>query len=166
MEFKLRAWSLDDVESLVKYANNINVANNLTNQFPNPYHFDDGKRFIQKALKDMPGRIFAIEVNGEAAGGIGIFQQSDIHVKNMELGYWLAEIYWGKGIMSEAVKQIVEYGFKTFRIDRIYAKPFGTNIASHKVLEKAGFKLEGKFEKTIFKNGEYLDELIYAVRRN
>jgi len=166
MEFKLRAWSLDDVESLVKYANNINVANNLTNQFPNPYHFDDGKRFIQKTLKDMPGRIFAIEVNGEAAGGIGIFQQSDIHVKNMELGYWLAEIYWGKGIMSEAVKQIVEYGFKTFRIDRIYAKPFGTNIASHKVLEKAGFKLEGKFEKTIFKNGEYLDELIYAVRRN
>ena len=76
-----------------------------------------------------------------------------------------AEPFWGQGIMTKAVSKIVDYGFKNLDITRIFARPFGTNIGSQKVLEKAGFVLEGKFNATIFKNGEYLDELIYAVRK-
>ncbi|NQT77448.1 MAG: GNAT family N-acetyltransferase [Bacteroidetes bacterium] len=165
MDFRLRPWDFDDINSLVKHANNTKIAENLTNQFPNPYEFENGESFIQMTLKDSPTRIFAIEINGEASGAIGLHSQTDIHIKNMELGYWLAEIYWGKGIMTKAVKQIVDYGFKTFEIDRIFARPFGTNISSRKVLEKTGFKLEAKFERTIFKNGKYLDELVYAFRK-
>jgi RimJ/RimL family protein N-acetyltransferase len=82
----------------------------------------------------------------------------------MELGYWVAEPFWGKGIMTKAVLQMVDYGFKTFDITRIFARPFGTNIASQTVLEKAGFILEARLDKTLYKNGEFLDELIYAVR--
>ena len=81
------------------------------------------------------------------------------------MGYWLAEPFWGKGIITAAIRQMVEYGFKTWDITRIYARPFGSNIASQKVLEKAGFRLEVRFEKTIFKNGVFEDELIYAIRR-
>ena len=85
--------------------------------------------------------------------------------KNAELGYWLAEPFWGKGIITYAIQEMVEYGFKTFDITRIFAIPFGTNIASQKALEKAGFILEARLNKTIFKNGEYQDELIYAIRK-
>ena len=165
MEFKLRKWNLNDVNSLVKYANNHKIASNLTDQFPHPYRQEDGEAFLEMATKDDPVRIFAIDINGEASGGIGLHPQTDIHKKNAELGYWLAEPYWGRGIMSNAVRQIVDYGFKTFDIERIYAVPFGTNTSSQKVLENAGFILEGKFEKTLYKNGTYLDELVYAVRK-
>jgi len=165
MKFKLRPWKLDDIDNLVEYANNLKIAKNLTDQFPYPYSRENGESFINMTLKHDPPQIFAIEINGKASGAIGLHQQSDIHLKNMELGYWLAEMYWGKGIMTKVVTQMVDYGFKTFKIKRIFARPFGTNIGSQKVLEKAGFKLEGSFEKTIYKNGEYLDELVYAVRR-
>ncbi len=165
MKFKLRPWKLTDIDDLVCFANNPKIASKLTNQFPHPYYRKDAVDFIKKVLLHDPNQVFAIEVDGKAAGAIGVFPQSDIHIKNMELGYWLAEIHWGKGIMTEAVKQMVEYGFKTFTIDRIFARPFGTNISSQKVLEKAGFRLEAKFEKTVYKNGKYLDELIYAIRK-
>ncbi len=165
MEFTLRPWTLDDVDSLVKYADNPKIAANLRDVFPSPYHRENGEAFIQMATKHDPVQIFAVEVNGEAAGGIGLHPQADVHRMNMELGYWLAEAYWGKGIMTEAVKQMVGYGFKTFWVDRIFARPFGTSIGSQRVLEKAGFILEGIFEKALYKNGEYQDELIYAVRR-
>ena len=166
IEFKLREWNLNDINSLVKYANNHKIASNLTDQFPYPYSHKNGETFLEVATKDDPARLLAIDVDGEASGGIGLHFQKDIYKKNAELGYWLAEPYWGKGIMSNAVRQIVTYGFKTFDIKRIYAIPFGSNVASQKVLENAGFILEGKFEKTLYKNGEYLDELIYAVRKN
>ena len=165
MNFSLRPWSLNDVDNLIKFANNYNVAKFMMDQFPHPYGIENGKMFISNATKDTPLRFFAIEVNGNAAGGIGIHPLTDILRKNAELGYWLAEPYWGKGIMTKAVIQMVEYGFKSFDINRIFARPFGTNIGSQKVLEKAGFVLEGRFEKTFLKNGEYIDELVYAVRR-
>jgi len=164
-KFIIRPWKESDLDSLVKHANNWNVAKNLTDGFPHPYTDINGKAFIEFANKGNPVHIFAIELDGQAIGGIGIHPQQDIHRKNAELGYWLAEPYWGQGIMTVAVKQIVDTAFKIFDIDRLFARPFGTNKASQQVLEKAGFILEGKFEKTIYKNGEYLDELIYAVRR-
>lgn len=166
MQFQLRPWRPSDIDSLVRYANNPKIAANLTNQFPHPYTREAGEGFIEMTLKSTPTRIFAIEIEGEAGGGIGLHTQTDIHLKNLELGYWLAEPFWGKGIMSAAIQQMVVYGFEHFDVNRIFARPFGTNIGSQKALEKAGFILEGKFEKTLFKNGEYLDELIYAVRRS
>lgn len=137
----------------------------MTDLFPHPYTMEKGREFITYASKGNPPNILAIEVEDQAAGGIGIHPQSDIQRKNAELGYWLAEPYWGKGIVTRAVVQMVAYGFKNWDITRIFARPFGTNYASQKVLEKAGFILEGRFEKTLFKNGEFIDELIYAVRR-
>jgi [ribosomal protein S5]-alanine N-acetyltransferase len=165
MEFTLRPWKQDDLESLVKYANNPEIARNLMDQFPHPYTIEKGKAFIAYAASEDPAKIFAIEVNGEASGGIGLHPQVDIYRKNAEMGYWLAEPFWGKGIITRAILQMIEYGFKTFDITRIYARPYGRNVASQKALEKAGFTLEATLEKTIYKDGTFEDELIYAVRR-
>ena len=165
MEFILRPWKASDINSLIKYANNWNIAKNLTNQFPHPYTIQDGKAFIEYATKDEPIHMFAIEVNQEAVGGIGIHPQSDIFIKNAEIGYWLGEPFWGHGIVSKAIKQIVQFGFSTFDIERIFARPYGTNVASQKILEKNNFLLEGRYNNILYKNGEYLDELIYAIRR-
>lgn len=163
--FVLRPWQESDAESLAKHADNIKIARNLTDQFPNPYTVENARAYIQRVQNENPPRIFAIVVDGEAAGGIGIHPQSDIMCKNAELGYWLAEKYWGRGITRKGIQLIVEYSFRTFDFDRIFARPFGSNIASQKVLELNGFILEGRFEKTIFKQGRYEDEFVYAVRK-
>ena len=165
MKHLIRPWRISDLECLTKYANNWNVAKNLTDGFPHPYREADGKAFIEFASKGEPVHIFAIVIDGQAIGAIGIHPQKDIHKKNAELGYWLAEPFWGQGIISNAIKQMVDFAFETYDIDRVFARPFGTNIASHKVLEKNNFTLEGRFERVLYKNGEYLDELIYAIRR-
>ena len=164
-DFLLRPWRINDVESLVENANNANIAKFMTDMFPHPYTKSNAESFISFATKDDPVHIFAIEVDGKAIGGIGIHPQTDVMRKNAELGYWLGQNYWGKGIITRAVQQMVDFGFKTFDITRIYARPYHTNIASQRVLEKAGFTLEAKFEKTIFKDGEFLDELVYAIRK-
>jgi RimJ/RimL family protein N-acetyltransferase len=166
MTFSLRPWTLADLESLVQHANNPQIAKFMTDGFPNPYTRENGEAFIAFATKDEPIHIFAIAVNGEAVGGIGIHPQLDIQRKNAELGYWLGEPFWGKGIMSEAIQQIVAFAFNTYDIDRIFARPFGSNLASQRILEKNHFQLEARFEKTFFKNNQFEDELIYALRRN
>lgn len=165
MDFTLRPWSMDDLDSLVKNANNFNIAKFMTNGFPHPYNAENGKMFITFANQDATKHILAIDVAGQAIGGIGIHLQTDIHCKNAELGYWLAEPFWGHGIITKAISQMVDFAFNTYNINRVFARPFGTNKASQRVLEKAGFVLEGQLEKVLFKNGEYLDELIYAIRR-
>lgn len=166
MDFILRPWTADDLGSLVQNANDPDIARFLTDGFPHPYTEANGKAFIEFAMKGNPTHIFALEVQGEAAGGIGIHPQQDIMRKNAELGYWLARKHWGQGIISRAIPKMVDYGFRTFDITRIYARPFGNNPASQRVLEKCGFRLEAKLEQVIFKNGQFLDELIYAVRKN
>jgi len=166
VKFKLRPWSFADLESLVKYANNPSIARNLTNQFPHPYLLQHGRQFIEMAMSHNPVRIFTIEINGEAAGGIGIHPQNDVYCKNAELGYWLAEPYWGNGIITEAIIQMIAYGFKNFDINRIFARPYGSNKPSQRVLEKAGFSLEATLKGAFYKNEMYEDELIYAVRRS
>jgi len=162
MDFKLRKWKSSDLESLVEHANNLNIAKWLTNQFPFPYTNEDGKKYLNLIEKDNPTKIFAIEVEGKAVGSIGIFPQSDIHEKSAEIGYWLSERYWGNGIMSKAIQEVVQYGFEAFDIVRIFARPFSTNTGSQKVLEKAGFELEARLKQALYKNSEYLDELIYV----
>jgi len=165
MDFILRPWTEEDLDSLIKYGNNKEIAKFMTDKFPHPYTEEKGKGFIEFATSETPNRILAIDIEGEASGGIGIHPQDDIERMNAELGYWLAEPFWGKGIMTEALKRMVEYGFENFDVTRIFARPYGTNIVSQKALEKAGFKLEATLEGTFYKDGEYLDELIYAVRR-
>lgn len=165
MTFLLRPWQLSDAESLVKHANNPKIAQFLTDGFPHPYTIEHAHSFIQMASQLQPTQIFAIVVDDEAIGSIGLHLQSDIMCKNIELGYFIGEDFWGKGIATEAIRKIVDYGFDNFEVIRIFARPFGNNLASQKVLEKAGFVLEARIEGNIYKNGGFLDELIYAKRK-
>ena len=162
----LRPWQEKDATSLSKYGNNRTIFDNMTDGFPSPYTIEKAKKFIAYANESNPPSILAIELNGEAIGGIGLHQQADIQRKNAELGYWIGEPFWGKGIISQSIQLMVAYGFEQFDINRIYARPFGTNIGSQKALEKAGFMLEAHLKDTIYKNEQYIDELIYAIRRN
>jgi [ribosomal protein S5]-alanine N-acetyltransferase len=165
MDFMLRPWVIDDLDSLVRYANNINIAKFMSDGFPFPYTSEKGKTFIEFATNSSNVLYFAIDINGQAVGGIGISPKTDVKKKNAELGYWLGEPFWGKGIITRAIGEIVDIAFKTYDITRIFAAPYGTNFASHRVLKKSGFKLEARFEKTIYKNGEFLDELIFAIHK-
>lgn len=165
MEITLRNWELADVDQLAIIANNKNIADFLTNHFPHPYSKQDALTYIEMVSKPALRNIQAIDVNGQAIGSIGIHPQGDIFLKNAELGYWLAESYWGKGIMSKAVNLMTSYAFNNWEINRVFARPFHSNIGSQKVLEKCNYKFEARLERTIFKNNEYLDEMIYSIRR-
>jgi RimJ/RimL family protein N-acetyltransferase len=165
-DVNLRPFSETDLKSLAIHANNSNIANNLTDAFPHPYGEAEALAFIQTVSKDKPTKVFAIEINDQACGAIGLFPQTDIHKKNAEMGYWLAEPFWGLGIMSELIPKMITYGFTTWDIDRIFARPFGSNMASQRVLEKSGMILEARFVQVLWKNNCYEDELIYAIRRS
>lgn len=160
-----RNWEQRDTESLVRYANNPNIAANMTNAFPSPYGLENAQKFLEMAWSHNPTRLFAIDVNGEAIGGIGIHPQNDVLCLNAEIGYWIGEPHWGKGYVARVIPGILEYAFENFEIDRVYARCFGSNLASKRVLEKTGFELEAEFVATIFKNGRKLNELIFAKRR-
>lgn len=149
----------------MRAADNPDIAQWLTDAFPHPYTEADGRAFLASIATDAPVRVFAIEADGRAVGSISIFPQGDVHRRNAEIGYWLAEKYWGRGIVPEAIRLIVEYGFSTFDIDRIFARPFGSNVRSQKVLEKTGFTREARLEGTIIKNDRREDEVYYAIRR-
>lgn len=165
LAFTLRPWEDSDIESLMEYGNNKRIADFLTDAFPHPYTREKGEAFIAYAKATTPTSIFTIDIEGKASGGIGLHPQQDIQRYNAELGYWLAEPFWNHGVITAAIRQIVNYGFEHLPINRIFARPFGSNIASQKVLEKAGFTLEARFEKTLIKNNEWQDELVYAIRK-
>jgi [ribosomal protein S5]-alanine N-acetyltransferase len=163
MNFILRPWELSDLESVSKHGTTKNISNFMSDSFPDSV--EKWKLFLEYAISKKSILYRAIEINGEAVGGIGISPQSGIYRINAELGYWLGQDYWGQGIITNAITEIVKLAFEKFTINRIYATPFENNVASHKVLEKCGFKLEARFEKIVNKNGEFLDELVYAIRR-
>jgi [ribosomal protein S5]-alanine N-acetyltransferase len=163
---QLKPLQLSDAERFALLANNPNISKNVTDQFPHPYTIDNAIQFITSTLEKNPIQVMGIFYNNELCGGIGIHPQHDIYKMNAELGYWLGEPYWGKGIGTTAVLQMVAYSFAQFDINRIFARPFGSNIGSQKVLQKAGFILEATLIDTIYKNGRYENELIYAIRRN
>lgn len=165
MDFKLRPWQIEDVDNLIKYGNNPHITRFMSDGFSNIFTEERAKAFIDFANSGNNKLYRTIEINDEASGGIGVMIQPDIYCKNAELGYWLAEPYWGNGIISCAIAMIVDEAFQSFDINRVYAVPFATNAASQRVLEKAGFKLEARHEKKVFKNGEYLDELVYVILR-
>lgn len=161
----LRAWRRDDVENLTRLGDNPKIARFMTEGFPSPFTREKAIAFIQMANSESPPRILAITLMDEAIGGIGIHPQSDIYRQNAELGYWLGEPFWGKGIMTEAIRLMVAYGFEHWPVNRIFARPYHTNIGSQRALEKAGFILEARLQGTIIKTEEVLDEFIYAIRR-
>ena len=142
--FILRTMKMEDKTAFAKHANNPKIFENLRDRFPHPYSESDAERFLQFVLegKDPMTTNLTIEVDGEAIGNVSIFRKEDVYRKNAEIGYWIGESFWGRGIMTKVVKLLVEYTFKTFDVMRVYATPFSTSVGSMKVLEKAGFKKE------------------------
>ncbi|HUH33328.1 MAG TPA: GNAT family protein [Daejeonella sp.] len=159
----LRGFRHGDETSLQENANNIAVSRNLRDSFPNPFSLNDAFDWISLNRSSRSPLNLAITVNDQVVGGIGIVQQADIYRLNAEIGYWLGEAYWNKGIMTEAVKAMVNYSFANFKIIRIYAGVFDYNTASMRVLEKAGFQKEAVHRKAILKNGEIHDEHLFSI---
>ena len=159
----LRPFVISDADAIANYANNRKIASNLRDSFPFPYVKSDAEHFIFNYAGHYPYKVFAIEVNGIASGSVGFFIDEDIYRLNAEIGYWLAEHLWGKGIMTMIIPFVIEYAFSKFDLIRIYARPFPFNIASQRVLLKAGFILEATLSKSIIKRGEIMDEPIYSI---
>ncbi len=165
MEFELRDWQYSDAESLAQQANNPRIANNLRNIFPYPYTLADAKCYINDCIQGDNSKqcIKAIVVDGKAVGSIGIFIKTDVACKSAELGYWLGEEFWGQKIITRAIGQMCEKAFNEYQLVRIFAEPYAYNIGSQKALENAGFKLEGRLQKSIYKNGKIFDSYIYGL---
>lgn len=162
---KIRKWKLSDAKDLAIALSNRKVQDNLRDGLPYPYTEQDGEDYISAMLSANGDETFAfaITVDNKVVGSIGVFRQGNIHRQTAELGYYVAEEYWGKGIMTEAVKQICECVFDKSDIIRIYAEPFAYNIASWRVLEKAGFRYEGTLRSNAVKNGKVIDMKMYSL---
>ena len=158
----VRSWQTSDVDSLAMYANNRNIWKNLRDAFPNPYTRHDAREFIRAIRLRDPETTFAISVEGEAVGSIGFVMHGDVERVSAEIGYWLGEPYWGRGILTDALKGVTSYAMKTHGLTRIYALPFSWNVASCRVLEKAGYVLEARLRCSAVKDGELTDQMQYA----
>ena len=165
MTCKIRKWKLSDAKDLASALSNTKIQDNLRDGLPYPYTEQDGADYISAMLSADENETFAfaITIDGKAIGSIGVFRQGNIHRQTAELGYCIAEEYWGKGIMTEAVKQICKYVFEKSDIIRIYAEPFAYNTASCRVLEKAGFQYEGTLRNNAIKNGKVIDMKMYSL---
>jgi [ribosomal protein S5]-alanine N-acetyltransferase len=161
----LRDWRRGDETALALHANNYKIWRNVRDRFPHPYSLEDAERWIEHARNEDPITNFAIVVEGAAVGGIGLIFHDDIYHRSAELGYWLGEAYWGRGLVTEAVGGVVEWGFANFDIARIYAGVLEWNPASARVLEKAGFQFEARLRRAVTKEGVTMDELMYAIVR-
>ena len=171
MELKLnrctiRNWRTNDAGSLAKHANNRKVWLMLRDRFPHPYTAADAKNFLERAT-DNQGleKVFCIEIDGSAAGGVGLIIGEDVYRLTAEFGYWLGEEFWGQGIMSEVVPAFMDYCFEEFSLTRMFARAFSSNPASARILEKSGFVFEGRLRKSVIKDGQILDSLLYAKTR-
>ena len=167
MAVRLRTWTLADAPALAKLINNKKVQDNLRDGLPFPYGEEDAKAFLSAMLASDPDQnlAFAIEADGKLIGSISATRCANIHFRTAELGYYLGESYWGKGFATEAVRQICDYIYRNTDIIRIFAEPFAYNTASCRVLEKAGFQLEGLLRSNAVKNGRILDMKMYAKIR-
>jgi RimJ/RimL family protein N-acetyltransferase len=161
-KYIIRDWQIEDASSIAKYANNKKIWLNLRDAFPHPYSLKDAKLFISRVIETNPKTMFAIATQTEAIGSIGLAIGKDVHRFTAEMGYWLAEPFWGKGIMTQSVKKIVSHGIQVLKLHRIFAKPFTTNSASARVLEKSGFTCEGILRSNVFKDGKILNQSLYS----
>ena len=162
-DIRLRPFRMSDAEKLTEMANNKKISRNLRDGFPHPYTHEDAVTFIRHCL-DMPrDTFFAIEFRSEHVGNISLNPCQDVYRKSAEIGYFIAEPYWNKGIASSAVKIIVQFGFNNLGMMRIQTGVYEYNPASMRVLEKCGFVKEGLFKKAIYKDGELWDEVRFAI---
>jgi [ribosomal protein S5]-alanine N-acetyltransferase len=160
----LRPWSVRDASKLALIADNKNIADNLRDGFPFPYSLKDAKDWLSLILpENFPPLFFAIIFEKELVGSIGIVKKSDIYRRNFEIGYFISESFWGRGIATKAIKAATSYAFKDFDIVRVYAEPFSDNAGSRRALEKAGFNLEATLKRNVIKNGIIKDSCIYSV---
>jgi [ribosomal protein S5]-alanine N-acetyltransferase len=162
-QFTIRELRQGDERSMAAYANNFNVFVNLRDHFPFPYSIDNAIEFVNMNRGIDPPENFCIDYKNECIGIVGFLRLSDVYRKSAEIGYWLGEPFWGKGIMTEAVKKISLWLFDNYDIVRLQAGIFEWNKGSMRVLEKAGFKFEGISEKAILKNGKLIDEYRYGL---
>jgi [ribosomal protein S5]-alanine N-acetyltransferase len=158
----VRSWTLGDVASVVEHANNRAIWINVRDRFPYPYTARDGREFIRTTRRMQPETFFAIAVNGVAVGGIGFVLQNDVERVSAEIGYWLGQSFWGRGIASEAVVHVTRYAIDQHGLTRVFALPFAYNTASCRVLEKAGYLLEARLRRSAIKDGRIVDQLQYA----
>ena len=165
-KYRLRPWHPDDAPSLVKHANNYEISKNLRDGFPYPYTRNDAIKWLEMTGKNKMDIILAIEVNGEAAGGIGLHGMKDVYRFNSEIGYWLSESYWGMGIMTDAVGVMVEHAFTQTSWLRLFAGIFANNTPSMRVLEKNGFYREAIHKRAVMKEGQLMDEHLFALLKS
>ena len=165
MYISLRPWKIDDAATLTAYFNNVNIWNNLRDYIPHPYTDDDAVKFINSQAELLPTQNFAILDEQEIVGGIGLVLQEDVYKMNVELGYWVAEQFWGKGVATIAVGLFTQYVFETFAINRIVAEVFDYNRASMRVLEKNGYYLESVRRKGILKNDFLTDDFVWVKQK-
>jgi [ribosomal protein S5]-alanine N-acetyltransferase len=161
----VRSWKRSDLDSLVRYANNRNVSINLRDIFPYPYTMRDALNWYEIVRDSEPETSFAIAVADEAVGGIGFTLETDVARRSAEIGYWLGEEFWGRGIVTEVLIAVSEHVFANYDICRLYAHVFEWNPASARVLEKAGYAFEGRMRKSVTKEGQTIDKLMYALVR-
>lgn len=165
MKYELREWKIEYAESLVKAINNKKVQDNLRDGIPYPYTKDDAEFFINELLASDKNTTyaFAIFADNQLCGSISIVRQNNIHFRTGELGYYISEVFWNKGVGTNAIKQICQYVFDNTDIIRIFAEPFSYNAASCRILEKNGFQYEGTLRHNAVKNGNIVDMKMYAL---
>jgi ribosomal-protein-alanine N-acetyltransferase len=159
----VRPWRTSDADALVRHANNLNVARQLRDRFPHPYTRRHASAFLKYAAGASGAATnFAIDVSGESVGGIGFVPGSDIERYSCEIGYWLGEEYWGRGIVTEALSLLTAHLFERVNMLRVYALPFADNRASIRVLEKAAYVREATLRASSVKFGEPRDQALFA----
>ena len=161
----IRQWRRGDESSLVHHANNRNIWMNVRDMFPHPYTRADADAWIAQAEHQEPQTAFAIEVDGAAVGGIGLTLQCDIFRRTAEVGFWLSQEYWGRGIMTEALVAVTEFAFSRFDLCRVFGGVFETNRGSMRVFEKAGYTLESRQKKAVTKENRTFDQFLYVMVR-
>lgn len=158
----VRSWQKSDADTLVGHADNINVAKHLRDRFPHPYTRQDARAFLKQAIAADDATNLAIEVEGAAVGAIGYVRGRDVERFSAEIGYWLGEAMWGRGIVTEALRLMTEHAFSQSHVLRMFALPFADNAGSVRVLEKVGYTREGLLRSSSVKFGVIKDQLIYA----
>jgi RimJ/RimL family protein N-acetyltransferase len=162
----LRPWAFSDAIQLALVADNKKIADNIRDGLPNPYSVKDAQHWLNLILpENNPPRFFAVTTGNQVVGSIGIVTKSNIYRRNFEIGFFVSENFWGKGIATKAIKAVISYAFRNFDIVRIYAESFSDNIGSRRALEKAGLKLEATLKKSIIKNEIIKDSCIYSILR-
>lgn len=164
--YGVREFRPGDRSSLVEQANDIEVARYLEDRFPHPYTLADADRWLGKVSAQDPMTHFAIVCGGGIAGGIGFQGREDVYRRTVEIGYWLGRKHWGKGVATRAVTTMSRWMFENFQVERIQARIFAANTASMRVLEKAGYQLEGRLRRSVIKHGVFMDQMVYAILRS